>query len=255
MAFFMGIDIGSVSVKGVITRDGEQAAWHLVPSGGNYRTAVDELKKGLLEKAGLGEKDISVAVFTGHVSGNLAGESRTAADLRCCARGINRLFPQARMVIDIQGQSSQVIRLGESGRVVDFAVSEKCASGSGRFLEIIANVLQVRLEDIGPLSLKSENPVAFTTGCAVFGESEAISRVAEGIPKDDILAGVHRALAEKVAALAGRVGTGGVTAISGGGGLDTGLVREIEKKLGAELLVPEMPRLVNALGAAVMAAE
>jgi predicted CoA-substrate-specific enzyme activase len=134
-------------------------------------------------------------------------------------------------------------------------VSEKCAAGSGRFLDVIANVLQIELRDIGPLSLKAKNPVAFTTGCAVFGESEVVSRIAEGAAKEDILAGVHQALADKISALVDRVGLEKDCAISGGAALDIGLIKSVEKKLGIELLVPPQPQIVTALGAAIMAEE
>ena len=155
----------------------------------------------------------------------------------------------------MQAQSSQVIRLNESGQVINFVVSEKCAAGSGRFLEVIANVLQIDLEDIGPLSLKSKNPITFTTNCAVFGESEAISRVSEGVSREDILAGVHRALGDKISALINRVGLEKDCAISGGGALDTGLIKNVEEKLRIQLLVPPQPQFVTALGAAIIAEE
>jgi predicted CoA-substrate-specific enzyme activase len=134
-------------------------------------------------------------------------------------------------------------------------VSEKCAAGSGRFLDIISNVLRIDLRDVGPLSLKSKNPVTFTTGCAVFGESEAISRVSEGASKEDILAGVHKALANKVSTLVDRVGLEKDCAISGGGALNAGLVKNIEERLGIQLLVPPQPQFITALGAAIMAEE
>ena len=131
----------------------------------------------------------------------------------------------------------------------------KCAAGGGCFLDIIANVLQINLEDIGPLSLKSDNPVIFTTACAVFGESEAVSRVAEGVAKEDILAGIHEALASKISALVHRVGLEEKCAISGGGGLNVGLVKRVEERLGVQLLVPPQPQLITALGAAILAEE
>ena len=254
MAFFMGIDIGSVASKGVITGD-KAEIYHIIPSGSNYRAAAEKLRDELLLKARLQPEDIACTAVTGHGVDKIPFGNRSIADIRCCARGINRLFPRVRTVIDIQGQSSQVIRVGKEGRVVNFAVSEKCASGSGRFLEIIANVLRVELEDIGELSIGSKNPVVFTTGCAVFGESEAISRVAEGIPKEDILAGVHRAIADKMVALVDKVGLEQECAISGGGALNTGLVKDIEDSLGISLQIPDRPQMVNALGAAVMAEE
>jgi len=131
----------------------------------------------------------------------------------------------------------------------------KCAAGSGRFLDVIANVLRIDLKDIGALSLKSKKPVTFTTGCAVFGESEAVSRVSEGASKEDILAGVHRALANKISTLVERVGLVKECAISGGGALNAGLVKSIKEKLGIQLLVPPQPQSITALGAAIMAEE
>ncbi len=251
----MGIDIGSETTKGVIINDGKLKAHHLLPSGSNYRTTAEKLRDELLGKAGLSPEDITYTIATGQGSGNVPVGNQQVTDIRCCARGINHIFPSVRTVIDVQGQSSQVIWLNEKGQVINFSVSEKCAAGSGRFLHVIANVLQVRLEDIGPLSLKAKNPVTFTTGCAVFGESEAITRVAEGILKEDILAGVHKALADKISSLVDRVGLEEQCAISGGGGLDIGLTARIEGKLGVQLLVPPLPQLVTALGAAVIAEE
>jgi len=255
MAWFMGIDIGSGTSKGVITKDGKLLTYHLLPSGANYRVAAQKLREELLARAGLTPEDIASTVVTGYGAGNVPFSGYEVADLRCCARGISTIFPSVRTVIDVGEQSSQVIRLSEAGQVTDFVVSEKCAAGSGRFLNIIANVLRIDLKDIGPLSLRSKNPVTFTTGCAVFGESEAISRVAEGFSKEDILAGVHKALAEKISALINRVGLERQCAISGGGGLDVGLIKTVEEKLGVQLLVPPQPQIITALGAAIMAEE
>jgi len=255
MAYFMGIDIGSGISKGVITKNGELLAHHCLPSGTNYRTSADKLRAELLAKTKLSPEDIASTVATGQGSANVPFHCQQVTDIRCCARGINRVFSSVRTVIDVQVQSSQVIRLTEGGQVTDFAVSEKCAAGSGRFLEVIANVLQVELEAIGPLSLTAKNPAIFTTGCAVFGESEAISRIAEGNTKEDILAGVHKALGDKISALMDRIGLEADCAISGGGGLNVGLIKSIEEKLGVGLLVPSQPRIVTALGAAIMAEE
>jgi predicted CoA-substrate-specific enzyme activase len=254
MAYFSGIDIGSQTSKGVIIRDDELLAYHLLPSGTNYGKTAQQLREDLLNKAGLVADSLSGTITTGHGTGFIPFGDRHVADMLCCARGINHVFPSVRTIIDVQAQSSQVIRINEKGKVINFAVSEVCASGSGCFLEIIANVLQLALEDIGPLSLKSKNPVNFTTGCAVFGESEAISMVSEGIPKEDILAGVHKALASKISALVDRVGLEEPCAISGGGGLNIGLIKSLEDSE-IKLLVPSNPNLINALGAALIAGE
>ncbi|MEE8353551.1 MAG: acyl-CoA dehydratase activase [Dehalococcoidales bacterium] len=255
MAYFMGIDIGSTTTKGVVTCDGEVVARHLILSGTNYRSAADELTEELLALAGTTRRELVGTVATGQGAANAVFSDRQVTDILCCARGIHRVFPTVRTVIDVQGQSSQVLRLGEQGQVTDFVVSEKCASGCGRFLDIIANVLQVRLEEVGPLSMTSQNPVTFTTACAVFGESEAVSRVAEGVSKEDILAGVHQALAEKLASLVRRVGLEEDCAITGGGGLNVGLVERLEVRLGVRLLVPPEPQFITALGAAILAEE
>ena len=255
MAWFMGIDIGSGTSKGAILQDGKLKEYHLLPSGNNYRTSAQKLRDELLDKAGLSAEDITYTVATGQGAGNAPFSNQQVTDIRCCARGINSIFPSVRTIIDVQAQSSQVIRLNEKGQVTNFVISEKCAAGSGRFLEVIANVLQIDLKDIGPLSMKSKKPVTFTTSCAVFGESEAISRVAEGIAKEDILAGVHQALANKISALINRVGPEKDCAISGGGGLDIGLIRNIEEKLDIKLLIPPQPQIITALGAAILAEE
>jgi len=255
MAWFMGIDIGSGNSKGVLTKDGKLSAYHLLPSGTNYRGTAERLIEELLAKAGLSPEDITYTIATGYGRSSVSLSNEQVDDIRCCARGINSVFPSVRTVIDIQGMSSQVIRLNEKGQVTNFVVSEKCAAGSGRFLDVMANVLRINLKDIGPLSLKSKNPVTFTTGCAVFGESEAISRVSEGATKEDILAGVHKALADKVSTLVDRVGLEKDCAVSGGGALNLGLIKSMEEKLGIQLLVPPHPQFITALGAAIIAEE
>ncbi|MDD5724044.1 MAG: acyl-CoA dehydratase activase [Syntrophales bacterium] len=253
MALIMGMDIGSGTSKGVIVRNRKPIAYHLLPSGVDYRAVAQKLREELLAKAGLSIADIADTIATGHGAGNVAFSRHRVSDILCCARGITSIFPSVRTIIDVQRISTQVIRLNATGHVINFTINEKCATGSGCFLDIISHVLQIDLKDAGPLSLGSGNPVTFTTGCAVFGESEAISRVSEGASKEDILAGVHRALANKISTLVDRVGLEMDCAMSGGGGLNIGLVESVEKKLGFKLLVSEQPQFINAIGAAIMA--
>jgi (R)-2-hydroxyacyl-CoA dehydratese activating ATPase len=253
MAMFMGFDIGSGTSKSVIIQDGVPVAYHLLPSGVDYRAVAEQLREEVLAKAGLTASDIANTIATGHGAGNVAESRHQASDILCCARGISSIFPSARTIIDIQRTFTQVIRLNEHGLVINFIINEKCATGSGCFLDIISHVLQIDLKDAGPLSLASNNPVVFTTGCAVFGESEAISRISEGASKKDILAGVHQALASKISTLVDRVGLAMDCAVSGGGALNVGLIKSVEEKLGFKLLVPKQPQFVNALGAAIMA--
>ncbi len=253
MTWFIGIDIGSAYTKGVILKDSEIIAYHTIPSGANYRSAADTIKQHLLKQADLTLNNITAIVATGTGAASADFASRQASEIVCTARGINSIFPQARTVIEVAGQASKAIKIDERGMVKNFAVSEKCAAGSGRFIEVIANVLRMDLKDFGPLSLKSTRPVTFGTGCAVFGESEAITRVAEGIPREDIAAGVNKALAGKISSLAHKVRLEEPCAICGGGALNAGLVKAAEKELGIKLLVPAQPQIVTALGAAVIA--
>lgn len=254
MSWFLGIDIGSAYSKGVLTRDSELLASHVVISGADYRRTAQAIRAELLSKAELTADDIACTVATGCGAGNVDFAGQQASDMVCAARGIHRVFPQARTVIDIASQSSRVIRLSEGGTVTDFAVSEKCAAGGGRFVEVVAKVLRVELSEFGSLAARATNPVTFSTGCAVFGETEAITRVSEGIPPQDIAAGVNRALAGKIASLAKKVRLGEPCAVCGGGALNMHLVRALEGELKVGLLVPPQPQVIAAFGAAIIAA-
>jgi len=254
MSWFMGVDIGSAHSKGVITRDLEFVASHIVISGANYRTSADIIKTELIAKVNVTQNDITNTVATGSGADNVCFAGQKASDIVCTARGINKVFPQARTVIDVASQSSRVIRLNEKGIVTNFTVSEKCAAGSGRFIEVIANVLRISLSDFGQLAARSSSPVTFSTGCAVFGESEAITRISEGIRKEDIAAGANKALASNISSLVKKLKLEEPCAVCGGGALNTALVKAIESELNTNLLVPPHPQLITALGAAIIAA-
>ena len=198
---------------------------------------------------------LSGIVVTGIGAESAPFQARQFSDISCQAAGCRSLFPSARIVIDIGGQFTRAVKLTPQGRVANFLMSEKCATGSGRFLQVIARILRIKIEDIGPLSLKSQRPVEFSTNCAVFAESETISRIAEGARMEDILAGVHRALAAKAAMLVKRLKMEQDVVLTGGGGEDAGLVSAVSEALGVNVLVPEQPRLTAALGAATLAKE
>jgi predicted CoA-substrate-specific enzyme activase len=251
----MGIDIGSAFSKAVVMAGGEIVSHHVMPSGGNYRLTAEAVVKVALKKAKVSSKDIGYTIATGYGAANATSANEVVSDLSCQGRGVSHLFPGARTVIDVGGQFTRVFRVNAVGKLTAFLQSEKCAAGSGRFLQVIARVLQIELKDIGALSLKSKNRVDFNTGCAVFAESEAISRVAEGTHKEDILAGLHRTLAAKIETMVARVGIEPDCAVVGGGARDIGLVKALEESLGCKLLVPEEPQIVAALGAAIVAGE
>jgi predicted CoA-substrate-specific enzyme activase len=255
MVYVAGIDIGSAFSKAVVMAENKIIAYHVMPSGGNYKLTAEEVAGEALAKAKLSLKDIDYTVATGYGAANVSFSNQAASDISCLARGVFYLFPTARTAIDVGGQFTKVFRLDERGRAVAFLLSEKCAAGSGRFLQVIARVLQIDLKDIGELSLKSKNRVDFNTGCAVFAESEAVSRIAEGASKEDILAGLHRTLAAKIQTMVVRLGIEPDCALVGGGAKDIGLVRSIEERLACSLLLPDEPQIVAALGAALMAGE
>jgi len=254
MSWYLGIDIGSKTSKGILLEGENVKAKHLVITGINYKSSAESLKDILLRQAGIVDNDITCSVTTGNAE-TVIFSNEYITDIRCCARGMHQVFPRVRTIIDIQGQNSQIILINSIGHVKNFVISEKCAGGSGRFLDIVANVLQVKVEEIGELSSNSNHPVVFTTGCAVFGESEAISRVAEGISKEDILAGVLIALAEKISSLVSRIGLEEPCAVSGGGALNSSLVRCLQEKLNIQILVPPEPQFITTLGAAIFARE
>jgi len=253
MSWFIGIDIGSAYSKGVIIKDFELVASHVIISGANYRTSAETIRTELIRQVNLSQDDIANTVATGAGADNVYFAGQKASDIVCTARGVHYVFPQARTVIDVASQSTKVIRLSGEGKVANFTVSEKCAGGSGRFIEVIANVLRIDLSDFGPLSARSKTPITFSTGCAVFGESEAITRISEGIPKEDIAAGVNKALASKISSLVKKLKLEEPCAICGGGALNIALVKTIEDVLNTTLLVPPNPQIVTALGAAIIA--
>ena len=255
MECFVGIDIGSASSKGVALIDDRVGGSCVIPSGGDYRVAADRIRRELLAGAGISSGDVAYTIATGYGAKNVGFADEVITDISCHGKGISYLAPSVRTAVDVGDLFSKAFRIDERGTILTFVLSGKCAGGSGRGLQVIAKVLQIRLEDIGALSLKSKKRVDFNTGCAVFAESEAVSRVAEGVEKEDLLAGIHRALAAQINSLAERVGIEMEYALVGGGARDSGLIKALEEITGFDIVVPPEPHLTAALGAAVIARE
>jgi (R)-2-hydroxyacyl-CoA dehydratese activating ATPase len=253
--YYAGIDIGSVSIKAALISGHELLASSLIASGGNYRYASNKVLSDALKESGITFDRLSGIVVTGLGSDSLPFPAAQVSDISCQAMGCHCLFPSARTIIDIGGQFTKVARITPEGRIADFLMSEKCATGSGRFLQVIARILHIRMEEIGPLSLQSKSPAEFSTNCAVFAESETVSRIAEGARPEDILAGVHRAMASKVSMIVKRLKMEPDVILTGGGGEDAGLVQAIGDALRIKILVPARPRLTAAFGAACLAEE
>lgn len=253
MTYVAGIDIGASFSKAVILNEDGVSSYSVMPSGKNYRETAEAVFAAALDQARLRREDVSMTLSTGYGAANVSFAGEQMTEISCQARGTSHLFPSARTVIDLGGQSTKVIKLDEAGRAIDFVVNEKCAAGSGRFLQVIARVLGLPLEELGPLSLQARKVVKFTTSCAVFAESEVISRIAEGETKEDILAGVHAAIATKIANLVERARMEKDCVLTGGGAKDQGLVKSIQETIACPLLVPSEPQGTAALGAALFA--
>jgi predicted CoA-substrate-specific enzyme activase len=255
MVYVIGIDIGSAFSKGIVMCDQKIVGSYVMPSGGNYTLAADKVKEELLSKTGLSSDDVSYSVATGYGAKNVSFANDVITDISCHSRGIFYLFPSVRTVVDVGDLFSKAFRIDERGNSLTFLLSGKCAGGSARVLQVIAKVLQVKVEEIGKLSLISQKRIDFNTGCAVFAETEAVSRIAEGASKEDLLAGIHRALAAQINSLAERVGIERDYALVGGGAQDVGLVKTVEEIVGFAIVVPEESQLTAAIGAAVIAGE
>jgi len=209
----------------------------------------------VLERVDLDGRD-SLRVFSTGCGAEMVPSSKAHLnDISCQARGVNYLFPSIRTIIEISGRSTKVIKVDGQGRVVNFATSERCAASSGKFLQLISRITGIDIDRMGEVSLRSKKGVKFTTGCAVFAETEVISRIAEGITVEDILAGVYEIMANKAFNLLRGIEPEGDIAVTGGGAKDSGLVRAIERRLEREVYVPKEPFITAALGAALIGEE
>ena len=253
--FCLGIDMGSACAKGALMAGKEILAQVERPSGGDFKATADRIREELLAKAGVPLKSIAHTVATGFGSKSVVYSDSILTDISCHAKGVIHLCPTVRTAVDAGDLYSKAFRMDERGNLQDFLLSGKCAGGSARILKVVAKVLQLQVEDLGDLALKSGKRVEFNTGCAVFAESEAVSRIAEGVTKEDLLAGVHRALAAQFNALAVRLGIEKDYALVGGGARNPGLVRALEAVSGFSILVPPDPHMTAALGAALFAIE
>ncbi len=224
------------------------------PTGPEHRQLANEVMKSVLEQAGLQLDDISYIVATGYGRFNVPFADRQITELSCHARGVSSLFPNVRTAIDIGGQDAKCMKIN-NGKLIDFVMNDKCAAGTGRFLEVIAATLGIRLEDLGDISLKSTKKNRISNFCTIFAQQEVVSRLSEGEKLEDIMAGLHVALASRVAALAQRMEIAPDVVLTGGVAKNAGIVKAMKENLGCELLVPEDPLLTGALGAAILAKE
>jgi len=249
--YFAGVDIGSRMTKVVIMKDDAVLTSVTGPTGPEHRKLASKVMKEAVDKAGLSFADIAYVVATGYGRINVPFADRQITEISCHARGVASLLPTARIVIDIGGQDCKAIKLG-NGKPTDFVMNDKCAAGTGRFLEVMAEALGLRLEDMGELALAAKNKAEISNMCTVFAEREVVAKLADGVPLEDLVAGLHEALASRIYEMANRLKLEKDIAITGGGAKNIGLVRALESKLGYPVLIPPNPLITGAIGAALL---
>lgn len=254
MAYFGGVDIGSLSCDAVIIDEGgEVLASAVVPTGADARVAIARATDAVLGAAELTSEDLLSIVSTGYGRENVDQRTKSVTEISCHGRGAFHLFPGTRLVIDIGGQDSKSISLSPKGKVMDFAMNDKCAAGTGRFLEVMARTLDVSLDELGPLAGQATEELAISSMCTVFAESEVVSLVGQGKAAPNIVRGLCRAIAQRTRSLAKRVGVQPQVTMTGGVAKNAGVVTALQELLELPINIPEEPQIVGALGAALIA--
>jgi predicted CoA-substrate-specific enzyme activase len=258
MRIAAGVDVGSTQTKAVLIADNggiKIVSRALVDTGANVQKAGERAFDRCCEQAGIAGSAVGFVVGTGYGRYKIAFGNAQMTEISCHARGAQFLCPGTRTVIDMGGQDSKAISVGPSGEVLDFVMNDKCAAGTGRFLANAAEVMGIGLDEVGPLSLKATRPVKIATVCTVFVESDILSYLAQGKKAEDILGGVHLAIAKRTLSLARRVNIEPEVTMTGGVARNTGMVSALEEVLGQKLHVHEDAQFIGAVGAALFALE
>jgi (R)-2-hydroxyacyl-CoA dehydratese activating ATPase len=250
-----GIDIGAATAKAVLLKGNKIISSHVMPTGDSVNKAAEFVMAQVLDKAGVLIKNVRYIVATGYGRRRVTVANEVVTELSCHAKGAHWLIPQAGTVIDIGGQDSKVIEIGKNGSIGNFSMNDKCAAGTGRFLEVMASVLNVDIADIGSISLDGSDPCQISNTCTVFAESEMVTLRADGESRENILAGMHSAMAHRISIMGKSVGFRDLVIFTGGVARNIGMKQALEARIGKEILVPENPQIIGALGAAVIARE
>lgn len=253
--FTLGIDVGSASSKVVILRDGRLIEAAEVIQLGTGSSGPGKAMRAAFLKTGLSLDEMDYTVVTGYGRFGCREADKQISEISCHAKGIYFLIPTARTIIDIGGQDAKVIKLDQRGAIRQFFMNDKCAAGTGRFLEVMSRVLEVELDEMAEYDLRATEPAAVSSTCTVFAESEVISQLSKGIVKENIVAGVHNSVAGKACGLVGRAGAEDDVVMCGGVSRDGGVVRAIARQLKRNILVAPDPQTTGALGAALFAYE
>ena len=248
---FAGVDIGSAMTKVVVTDEARMLASVVRHTGAEHRKMANKVMEEALAKTGLAFDDISYVVATGYGRMNVPFADGQITELTCHARGLASIFPNVRLGIDVGGQDAKSLRIRD-GKLADFVMNDKCAAGTGRFLEVIANALGLKVEELGSISSRATGKVSISSTCTVFAEQEVVSRLSEGASIENIVAGLHDSIAGRVARMARKLKIEPDVVFTGGVAKNSGVLHSLEEHLGRKVLVPDEPLLSGALGAALM---
>lgn len=251
--YTMGIDIGSTASKCIVLKNGREIIGRSLVNVGAGTSGPERAIQSVLDFADLKMKDLGYVMSTGYGRHMMEAADSEMSELSCHARGAHFQFPEARTVIDIGGQDAKVMSLDEDGILMNFVMNDKCAAGTGRFLDVMARALEVKVEDLGRLSARSQNDVTISSTCTVFAESEVISQLANNTDKCDIIRGIHRSIASRVSALARRIGLIDDLVMTGGVANNEGVLLALEEELGHKIYTSELAQYNGALGAALFA--
>lgn len=239
----------------VVILNGGTIASIIGPTGPEHRRLANQVMEKALNQAALSFEKITYIVSTGYGRINVPFADKQFTEITCHAKGIARLFPEAKTIIDIGGQDVKGIKIDANGKMIDFAMNDKCAAGTGRFIEVIADTLGIPLDKVGALSLQSKNPAKISNICTIWAQQEVAASLAEGVPVFDLLAGVHQSLADRIIRMVNRLKVEEAIVVTGGGGKNKGLLKALSEQLGYQILVPEEPLITGALGAALLGKE
>ncbi|MDT8717342.1 2-hydroxyacyl-CoA dehydratase [Clostridium sp. 19966] len=254
--YVMGIDSGSTSTNAVIFNNRrELVAFTVVRTGAKSSESAKKALEEVLKKAELNREQLSSIVSTGYGRVSITFADKEVTEISCHGKGAHYLNSKIRTIIDIGGQDSKVIKLNDKGEVIDFVMNDKCAAGTGRFLEMMARTLEIDIKDMGLESLKWKEDIKISSMCSVFAESEVISLIAQNKEKADIIHALNQSISSKTNALLGRVGKEGEFMMTGGVAQNIGVVKALEEKIGEKLFISEEPEIVGAIGAAIFGLE
>jgi predicted CoA-substrate-specific enzyme activase len=246
----VGIDVGGENAHVVILKDGEILVKGEAATGIQKAEAAEKLYDETLKKAGLKREDVGSVIATGSAGKRAPFADGVISDVAADARGVNRLIPSARTVIDVGAEEGRAVKVSPDGKVLDFAINEKCAAGTGTFVETMARALEITVDEMAKISLKSNKSIPMNAQCAVFGESEVVSLIHQKIEKQDIAKAVHDAIAGRIASFARIVGLEKDVVMIGGMARNGGFVDSLKKEADMDIIVPDDPDYVGALGAA-----